>query len=592
MIKRLFYIPFFSLISLYIHAYGSGFSHIEKSPNDTIKIQKLIDTSRLLSATDYSKALYFLDEAENLSQNINYQKGLGDVYFYRSRVYYYKDEYDISLKYLKKSKTIYTKIQSTEGLSRYYFGLGSIENLYGNYIEAIKAFQNALIVNKHNIDLRWTSVIMNSLASVNLRQKNYNIALDYANKALKIKKELGVEIEISNALSMVGRIYKELNDLDTAEKLNLDALELRKKLNDERRIANSLYELAKINIIKTKYEKAITQLNESLDIYKKLEEKTGIVIALIELSKAYQLNGQQNKSGFSIEKALEIANKTRNNSLIKNTIKQYSEYHANNNDFEKAYKYHLKYSKIKDSLSNINKNRIFNELEMKYQTAKKNSEIEILNNKNNIQKKNNIILILSTLTLLFLSALLYYFYYSKSQKLQIKSELFNKEKIIHKQDVEIKENESKLLKEQLESKNREITSRVLSMIKTNEMLDNIAIKLIELNKTIKNNKASTKQINRIIREIEHQSGEQLWEDFNITFQGVHTQFYDKLFDINPDLTATEIKMASLLKLNLNTKEISAITFKSESSIKSTRFRLRKKLGLSSDNGLVSFLMQL
>ena len=592
MIKRLLCLIIFFLFSLHVHASSLFISHSEKSPNDTTKIQELIDTSKFLSATDYSKALYFLDEAENLSQKINYQKGIGDVYFYRSRVYYYKDEYHISLKYLKKAKAIYDKIGSNEGLSKYYFGVGSIENLYGNYIEAIKAFQSSLQVNEKSNDRRWASVIMNSLANVNLKQKNYKIALEYANKALIIKKDLGIDRELSNAISMVGRIYKELDSLDIAEKLNIEALELRQKGKDNRRIANSLYELGIINILKKKYNKAINQLKEALNIYEQLEEKTGIVIVYIELSKAYQKIGFHNESKKSIDEALRFAKLTNNTTLIKITLKQFSEYHANEKNFEKAYNYHLKYTEINDSLANTNKTRIFNELEMKYQTSKKDNEIELLNNKNDIQKKNNIILILSTLILLFLSALFYYFYYSKSQKLQTKSQLLNKEKIIHKQDIEIKENESILLKEQLESKNRELTTRVLSMLKTNEMLDNIAKKLSTLNKSLKNNSKSTKQIAGIIREIEHESGEQLWEDFNVSFQGVHSEFYDKLFKLNPDLTATEIKMASLLKLNLNTKEIAAITFKSESSIKSTRFRLRKKLKLSSDHGLVSFLMQL
>jgi DNA-binding CsgD family transcriptional regulator len=58
------------------------------------------------------------------------------------------------------------------------------------------------------------------------------------------------------------------------------------------------------------------------------------------------------------------------------------------------------------------------------------------------------------------------------------------------------------------------------------------------------------------------------------------------------LSATEIKIAALLKLNLTTKEIAAITFKSDGGIKITRYRLRKKLALTSDENLVPFLMKI
>jgi len=63
-------------------------------------------------------------------------------------------------------------------------------------------------------------------------------------------------------------------------------------------------------------------------------------------------------------------------------------------------------------------------------------------------------------------------------------------------------------------------------------------------------------------------------------------------EICPQLTASEIKIAALLKLNLSTKEIAAITYKTEDGIKSTRYRLRKKLNLSGDENLIPFLMKL
>ena len=59
-----------------------------------------------------------------------------------------------------------------------------------------------------------------------------------------------------------------------------------------------------------------------------------------------------------------------------------------------------------------------------------------------------------------------------------------------------------------------------------------------------------------------------------------------------ELTATEIKTAALLKLNLTTKEIAAITYQSLNSIKVARYRLRKKLDLAREDNLVAFLTKL
>ncbi len=589
--KRYLIIHVLLVIALNVFVYDNLIFSQDNSI-DTAEINDLIDSASTLCSTDYSKALYLLDEAYDASQRMNYRKGIGDVYYVRSSVYYYRDNYSIAIKYLKDAKSIYEEIGYSYGLANYYFGLGRVESLYGNDVKAIKAYQQAMQYEEKSNSIKGKSKILNSLADVNSKMKNYKIALKYAKEALILKNKIGNKTEISNTLANLGNILQKMDSLDKAEFYFSQSLNLRKELKDQRRIASSLYNLADIHILKKEPLNAKEELNKALGIFTGLGEKTGQVICLLTLSKAYNMLGLSSKSKNSISKAIGISKITKNNELLKDCYKQYADFYSINNDQTQAFKYFKKYTEIKDSLESVNNRKIFNELELQYQTDQKDNEIALLKKKTELQKKNNIILILSIIILFFISTLLFFFYRAKAQKLQIKSELLEKEKIIHKQDVEIKEHETNLLKHQLESKNRELTSKVLVMLKTNQMLENILKKLSLLNKNISINQVKAKDVSSIIREIENHSGNTLWQDFDTAFQGVHSEFYNKLLKINPQLTSTEIKMASLLKLNLNTKEIADITFKSESSIKSTRFRLRKKLGLNSDTGLVTFLIKL
>jgi DNA-binding CsgD family transcriptional regulator len=70
---------------------------------------------------------------------------------------------------------------------------------------------------------------------------------------------------------------------------------------------------------------------------------------------------------------------------------------------------------------------------------------------------------------------------------------------------------------------------------------------------------------------------------------VHNDFYDKLNEKFPNLSANEKRLCAFLRLNMSTKEISAITYQSINSITVARSRLRKKLELDSDENLISFL---
>ena len=180
----------------------------------------------------------------------------------------------------------------------------------------------------------------------------------------------------------------------------------------------------------------------------------------------------------------------------------------------------------------------------------------------------------------------------KSTAFNRQQKLLEQEKIIHAQENSINEKENQLLQEQLESKNREMASKALEMIRMNETISEIIEKLEGFNSSAETNPDMVKSIEDIIHDLETHSKQNIWNEFDKIFKNIHSGFYARLLEVCPDLTSTEIKTAALLKLNLTTKEIAAIAFKSEGGIKTTRYRLRKKLGLSGDDKLVPFLMQI
>ncbi len=83
-----------------------------------------------------------------------------------------------------------------------------------------------------------------------------------------------------------------------------------------------------------------------------------------------------------------------------------------------------------------------------------------------------------------------------------------------------------------------------------------------------------------------------WEEFEAHFTHVHTDFYRRLNDLFPNLSANEKKLCAFLRLNMSTKDIAAITYQSVNSITVARSRLRKKLNIEGEDvNLVNFLAQ-
>ena len=83
-----------------------------------------------------------------------------------------------------------------------------------------------------------------------------------------------------------------------------------------------------------------------------------------------------------------------------------------------------------------------------------------------------------------------------------------------------------------------------------------------------------------------------WEEFEVLFEKVHPVFYSNLRNLNPDLNNNERRLAAFLRLNMSTKEISAITKLQYHSIKKSKQRLKRKLGLSGEEMLYKTLQEI
>ena len=145
-------------------------------------------------------------------------------------------------------------------------------------------------------------------------------------------------------------------------------------------------------------------------------------------------------------------------------------------------------------------------------------------------------------------------------------------------------------KKTLERKNQELIENTLYLIRNNKFNIQISKKLKILQKEFNTkNKTIVDLIDEISKDIEDKIKTDSWKRFEITFSAVYDDFHKNLFKDFPNLSATEIKISTFLKLGLNSKDIASILFITPQSVKVSRSRLRKKLGISSDVNLQIFL---
>jgi hypothetical protein len=145
----------------------------------------------------------------------------------------------------------------------------------------------------------------------------------------------------------------------------------------------------------------------------------------------------------------------------------------------------------------------------------------------------------------------------------------------------------KRLKSDIGMKDRELTLNALTLVYKAEASNEVVTQLKELNKKLGNEVSA--DINRIISSVNFTEKNDIWEEFQLRFIEVHPSFSKKLIEEYPALTKGDIKLASLLRLDLSSKKIAMLTGNTRESVDVSRSRLRKKMNLTSLDNIVSVL---
>jgi DNA-binding CsgD family transcriptional regulator/predicted nucleic acid-binding Zn ribbon protein len=220
--------------------------------------------------------------------------------------------------------------------------------------------------------------------------------------------------------------------------------------------------------------------------------------------------------------------------------------------------------------------RQINEMSAAYDLQLKEAKIKEVVQENRIQRQRNIFMYF-VIALLFLVVLVLasVFYYRRKLFLQTRKRINA-------------ENEN--LKLTLDFKNKELVSSAIALAQQMEFQNQMTERIKEIIKI--SNQKTQEQLYNLIKEINSQKSGMTWDEFEIRFSQVHEEFYQKLRNQFPNLTPNEIKISAFLRLNLNTKDIAALTNRSPRTIENIRLSIRKKFNIDSDVNLVSFLMDL
>jgi ligand-binding sensor domain-containing protein/DNA-binding CsgD family transcriptional regulator len=195
------------------------------------------------------------------------------------------------------------------------------------------------------------------------------------------------------------------------------------------------------------------------------------------------------------------------------------------------------------------------------------------------------------------------YYASKIQRrrlaLQQKKHEEEQQRLSYLHSLELDRNEKEIISlknENLESelhfKNKELATMTMHLVDRGRLLLNIKD---ELNNRIKKLNAPdlTYQFRSVFKLLsDTEKNDDDWKNFAIYFDEVHNNFLSTMKAKFPALSSTDLKLCAYLRLNLSSKEIAQLLNISLKGVEISRYRLRKKLQLSTDVNLYDFLIDI
>jgi AraC family chitin signaling transcriptional activator len=195
-----------------------------------------------------------------------------------------------------------------------------------------------------------------------------------------------------------------------------------------------------------------------------------------------------------------------------------------------------------------------------------------------------VVYVLLLLLLLFILHLGSKKYYKRQRvKLLEKAQKESELKELESSQEIIKLNNEKL-RSDIESKNRELATSTMNIIKKNEFLSTIKVELVN---------GGDKNISNVVKIIDKNlNNTDDWKMFQEAFNNADKKFLRKVKAKHPDLTPNDLRLCAYLRLNLSSKEIAPLLNISPRSVEVKRYRLRKKMALPHDSNLTNYILEI
>jgi len=409
--------------------------------------------------------------------------------------------------------------------------------------------------------------------------KEYEKALEYISRSTEIEEVRQQKSQLVARYYQLADLYLEMNENEKAFEYCTKIQVVAEEIASKPFIADCNYLLGKYYFIENNNEQALEYFKSAILAAEQNSDKPVIANIYSWYAKVY-LQAQDYSNAIKMaQKAYDLANDMKLMPIQKESAGILSESYERSGNIVRALSWQKRYHALSDSISYFDQQKEISQIETRYNFEKQEKENELLRNQTIIQEQklhNRNITAIALIFGIVFSIIIILLLIKRNKDARM---LYRQQQMLNLQKLEETSKE-------LEGKERELASKMMFLNQKNDLVTRIISQLQEIQDS---NDVSSEEINSIVSELRVDAPQSNWKEFETQFVQVHPDFYKRLYEKYPDLTSYEQRVCAFLRMNLNTKEIAAITGRSLKSIEVTRSRIRKKLKLTRRDNLSSFL---
>lgn len=217
------------------------------------------------SIESYKQAIEICEKNEDFLLQASYYSGIAEIY-YKIR------ESNKALEYSIKAANIFIHYKDKEGLASSYAFIGSLHHSLSNNSLALEYYLKAYELHSELNNINGISRISNNLGIVYDDLNETEKALEYYNKALELSQQLGRKKGISLAYNNIGFLYVRTKMYNLAKQAYFKSLEISHNLKEYSTEMNTLNNIAKLYYVTNNYSEAEVYVNKALELNDKVND--------------------------------------------------------------------------------------------------------------------------------------------------------------------------------------------------------------------------------------------------------------------------------------------------------------------------------